>query len=88
MINKTATRDVKITRLAESTQKGTTKCTYNWEYTDEKNIRHEGQGRFACLEGNKQNWPGLIAIDLKRRHGTVNIIMPPERNMLGLKKAG
>ena len=81
-------RNVTITKLAQSTQKGVTKCAYNWEYTDDRNIRHTGSGRFACLEGNEQNWPGLIAHDLKRKHGTCEIKMPAPRNTLGLRKTG
>ena len=53
---------------------------------DERNVRHTGDGRFACLEGNEQNWEGLIKQDLKRKHGGVELKMP-QRHTLGLKKA-
>jgi hypothetical protein len=79
---------INVTKIVPSTQKGVTKCVYQWERIDERNIRHTGNGRFACLEGNEQNWPGLIAQDLKRKHGSVDVKMPPPRNTLGLKKAG
>ena len=77
---------ITVTKIAPGTHNGITKCTYKWEYLDERNVRHTGDGRFACLEGNEQNWEGLIKQDLKRKHGGVELKMP-QRHTLGLKKA-
>lgn len=82
-------KQVKITKLGHATRKDMTKVTFQWEHYLDDGRRTSGEGRFACLAGNEQNWPGLIRDDLKRRLGSeITIQMPEARPMLGLKKAG
>lgn len=81
-------KDIKITKLSQATRDGMTKCAFKYEYTAPNGLKSQGEGRFAVLAGNPQNFKAAIHADLKRRLGSdVNIIMP-ENHTLSLKKAG
>lgn len=80
---------VKITKLAESKQKGVCKVGFMYEFIDDVNRKHSGSGRFATLDGSAENYPHCIKQDLERRLGrAINLEMPEKytRQKLSLNR--
>lgn len=70
---------VKITKLSETKQKGVCKVAFAFAFLDDRNIRHEGTGRFAVLDGSQENFRPMIKQDLERRLGRAIDVELPEK---------
>lgn len=72
-------KQVTITKMSESTREGMTKVQFLWEELKPDNTKRTGEGRFAILAGNLENYVSCITQDLsKRLGGAISLTMPPK----------